>query len=60
MVRLFLNYGADPTVLDANGEKPLASTSPKNTKSAYNDALFSSIAQHEYAYIFNLLFHHSN
>ena len=47
MVRLFLNYGADPTVINANGEKPLNATSEKHTKSAFNDALFASIAQHE-------------
>jgi len=47
MVRLFLNYGVDSTALDANGEKPLSSTSSKNIKSAFNYALFSSIAQHE-------------
>ncbi len=47
MVRLLLNYGADPMVVNANGEKPLSVTSEKHTKSAYNDALFASIAQHE-------------
>lgn len=48
MVRMLLNYGADPVMLDANGEKPLSPSAQKNTKSAYTDALFSSIAQHEY------------
>ena len=48
MVRLFLSFGADPTALDANGDRPLLPSTPKNTKSAFNDALFSSIAQHEY------------
>lgn len=48
MVRLLLSYGADPTVLDDNGERPLSLASEKHTKSAYNDALFASIAQHEY------------
>lgn len=47
MVRLLLNYGADPTVVDAKGEKPLTAASEKLTKSVYNDALFASIAQHE-------------
>lgn len=48
MVRLLLNYGADPTALDGNGDRPLSLGTPKNTKSAFNDALFSAIAQHEY------------
>lgn len=47
MVRLLLSYGADPTVINEKGEKPLTVTSDKHTKSAYKDALFASIANHD-------------
>jgi len=48
MVRLLLTYGADPTITDETGSTPITLASKPHTKSAYNDALFSSIAQQEY------------
>lgn len=47
MVRLLLTYGADPTATDKNGAMPIALSDDKHTKSAYSDALFTSIAQQE-------------
>lgn len=47
MVRLLLMYGADPTVVDKKGLTPISIASKPHTKSVYNDALFSSIAQQE-------------
>lgn len=46
MVRILINLGADPNIL-SNGEKPLTSKTPTPVKTAFNDALFASIAQHE-------------
>lgn len=48
MVRLLLTYGADPTVVDEGGSTPISLASETHTKTVYNDALFSSIAQQEY------------
>jgi len=49
MVRLLLTYGADPSVVDKEGLKPVSLALKTHTKSAYTDALFSSIAQQELA-----------
>ena len=48
MIRLLLNYGADPSILNKEGLMPISLTSKTHTKSVYNDALFASIAQNEY------------
>ena len=56
MVRLLLTYGADPSVVDKEGLKPVSLALKTHTKSAYTDALFSSIAQQEYVIFCKELF----
>ncbi|EFX70985.1 hypothetical protein DAPPUDRAFT_228128 [Daphnia pulex] len=56
MVRLLLNYGADPTVVNTKGEKPLSAIADKHTRSAYKDALFASIASHDMGMMEKLYF----
>ena len=56
MVRLLLNYGADPTVGNSKGDKPLSAKTDKHTKSAYKDALFASIANHDIGMMEKLYF----